>query len=152
MGFTREDLIPTNLRLAAANCGVIFVAGRNPIVFLHMGGRNLWMSFLVVENLDDSDQLILGPNFVRSLDVIVDLINGLTRIGNPDRKYVKRLVNRTITDENKIPVFLDTKVKLQPKQAVVAVFRMINLSSLSDSMQVCLVPNPNSQSFRVQWF
>ena len=28
MGFTREDLIPTNLRLAAANRRAIYVAGR----------------------------------------------------------------------------------------------------------------------------
>ena len=28
MGFTSEDLIPTNLRLAAANRGAIYVAGR----------------------------------------------------------------------------------------------------------------------------
>ena len=54
MGFTREDLIPTNLRLAAANRGAIYVAGRTPITVLHMGGRDLWMSFLVVENLDDA--------------------------------------------------------------------------------------------------
>ena len=30
MGFTREDLIPTNLRLLAANRGAIYVAGRTP--------------------------------------------------------------------------------------------------------------------------
>ena len=58
MGFTREDLIPTILRLAAANRGAIYVAGRTPITVLHMGGRDLWMSFLVVENLDDADQFI----------------------------------------------------------------------------------------------
>ena len=63
MGFTREDLIPTNLRLAAANRGAICVAGRTPITVLHMGGRDLWMSFLVVENLDDADQFILGRDF-----------------------------------------------------------------------------------------
>ena len=45
-----------------------------------------------------------------------------------------------------MPIFLDRKVKLQPVQAVVATFRMRNLNSLSDSKQVCLVPNPNSQS------
>ena len=41
--------------------------------------------------------------------------------------------------------FFGKKKKLQPGQAVVAVFRMRNLNS-SDSKQVCLVPNPNSQS------
>ena len=55
MEFTREDLIPTNLRLAAANRGANYVAGRTPITIIHMGGRDLWMRFLVVENLDDSD-------------------------------------------------------------------------------------------------
>ena len=43
-------------------------------------------------------------------------------------------------------IFLDRKVKLQPGQAVVAISRMRNINSLSDSKQVCLVPNPNSQS------
>ena len=146
MGFTREDLIPTNLRLAAANRGAIYVAGRTPITVLHMGGRDLWMSFLVVENLDDADQFILGRDFVRNFDVMIDLNNGLIRIRNPDRKYVKRPINRIITDENKVPIFLERKVKLQPGQGVVAIFRMRNLNSLSDSKQVCLVPNPNSQS------
>ena len=105
MGFTREDLIPTNLRLAAANRGAIYVAGRTPITVLHMGGRDLWMSFLVVENLDDADQFILGRDFVRNFDVMIDLNNGLIRIRNPDRKYVKRPINRIITDEKKVPVF-----------------------------------------------
>ena len=146
MGFTREDLIPTNLRLAAANRGAIYVVVRTPITVLHMGGRDLWMSFLVVENLDDADQFILGRDFVRNFDLMIDLNNGLIRIRNPDRKYVKRPINRIITDENKVPIFLDRKVKLQPGQAVVAIFRMRNLNSLSDSKQVCLVPNPNSQS------
>ena len=45
-----------------------------------------------------------------------------------------------------MPVFLDRKVKLQLRQAVVAVFRMKNLNSLSDCKQFCLVPNPNSQN------
>ena len=42
--------------------------------------------------------------------------------------------------------FLDRKVKLQPVQAVIAIFRMRNLNSLSNSKQVCLVLNSNSQS------
>ena len=146
MGFTREDLIPTNLRLAAANRGDIYVAGRTPITVLHMGGRDLWMSFLVVENLDDADQFILGRDFVRNFDVMIDLNNGLIRIRNPDRKYVKKPINRILTDKNKVPIFLVRKVKLQLGQAVVAIFRIKKLNSLSDSKQVCLVPNPNSQS------
>ena len=146
MGFTMEDLNPTNLRLAAANRGAIYVAGRTPITVLHMGGRKFWMSFLLVENLDDSDQFILGRDFFRNFDVMIDLNNGLIRIRNPDRKDVKKPINRKITDENKVPIFLDRKVKLQLGQAVIAIFRMSYLGSLSDNKQVCLVPNPNSQS------
>ena len=114
MGFTREDLIPTKLRLAAANRGAIYVAGRTPITVLHMGGRDLWMSFLMVENLIDSDQFILGRDFARNFDVMIDLNNGLITIRNADRKYVKKPINRIITDEIKVPIFLDRKVKLQP--------------------------------------
>ena len=104
------------------------------------------MSFLVVENLDDADQFILSRDFVRNFDVMIDLNNGLIRIRNSDRKYVKKPINMIITDENKVQIFLDRKLKLQPGQAVVAIFRMRNLNSLSDSKLVCFVPNPNSQS------
>ena len=50
MDFDRSDLIPTNIRLAAANYGAIYVTGKNQIISLQLGGRHLWMSFLVVEN------------------------------------------------------------------------------------------------------
>ena len=78
------------------------------------------MSLLVVENLDDADQFILGRDFVGNFDVMIDLNNGLIRIRNPDRKYLKRPINKIITDESKVPIFLDRKVKLPPGQAVVA--------------------------------
>ena len=35
------------------------------------GGRDLWMNFLVVENLDDSDQFILGRYVVRNFDEMI---------------------------------------------------------------------------------
>ena len=54
IGFHRSDLIPTSIRLAAANQGAIYVTGRTPIISLQLGGRHLWMSFLSVENLDES--------------------------------------------------------------------------------------------------
>ena len=105
------------------------------------------MSFLVVENLDDSDQFILGRVFVRNFNVMIDLNNGLIGIRNLNRKYVKRPIKRIITHEN--PISLDRKVELQSGQAVVAVFRMRNWNSLSDSKQFCRVPNPNSQSSKI---
>ena len=146
MGFTREYLVPRNLRLAATNRGAIYVAGRTPKTVLHMGGRDLWMSFLVVENLEDSDQFILDRGFVRNFDVMIKLNNSVIRIRKPDRNYIKKPIKKTITDEIKVPMFLDRKVKLQPGQAVIAIFRIRNLNSLSDRKQVCLVPNPKIQS------
>ena len=77
---------------------------------------------------------------------MIDLNNGLIGIRNPDRKHVKKPINRIITDENKVPIFLDRKIKLQLGQAVIATFRMRNLNLLNHSKQVCLVPNPKSQS------
>ena len=35
------------------------------------------MSFLVVQNFDESDQFILGPDFVRNFDATIDLNDGL---------------------------------------------------------------------------
>ena len=89
MGFDRSDLIPTKIRLAAANQGAIYVTGRTPIISLQLGGRHLWMSFLVVKNLDESDQFILERDFVRNFDVKIDLNDGLIRIKDPKRKYEK---------------------------------------------------------------
>ena len=43
--------------------------------------------------------------------MMIDLNNGLIRIINPDRKFVKRPINRIITDENKVPTFLRKKGK-----------------------------------------
>ena len=75
--FDRSDLIPTNIRLAAANQGAIHVTGRTPIISLQLGGRYLWLSFLVVENLDESDQFILGRELDGNFDVTIDLNEGL---------------------------------------------------------------------------
>ena len=145
-GFDRSDLIPTNIRLAAANQGAIYVTGRTPIISLQLGGRHLWMSFLVVENLDESDQLILGRDFVRNFDVMIDLNDGLIRIKDPERKYEKKPLNKILINQAKVPIFLDRKVRLKPNQVVVATFRMRNLNELSNDRQVCLVPIPNSKS------
>ena len=97
------------------------------------------MSFLVVENLDESDQFILGRDFVRNFDVTIDLNDGLIRIKDPERKYEKKPLEKK-------PIFLDRKVRLKPNQAVVATFRMRNLNELRNDRQVCLVPNPNNKS------
>ena len=90
MDFDRSDLIPTNIRLAAANQGAIYVTGRTTIISMQLGERHLWMSFLVVENLDESDQFILGRDFVRNFDVTIELNDGSIRIKHPRRKYEKK--------------------------------------------------------------
>ena len=61
--------------------------GRTPIIALNLGKRNLWMSFFVVENLDEPDQFILGRDFIRNFDVTIDLNNAMFRIRNPNRRY-----------------------------------------------------------------
>ena len=146
MGFDRSDLIPTNIRLAAANQVAIYVTGGTPIISLQLGGRHLWMSFLVIENLDESDQFILVRDFVRYFDVTFDLNYGLIRIKDSERKYEKKPLNKILINQTKVPIFLDQKDRLKPNQAVVATFRMRNLNELSNDRQVCLVPNPNGKT------
>ena len=104
------------------------------------------MSFLVVENLDESDQFILERDFLRNFDVTIDLNDELIGIKDPERKYEKKPINKILTDQTKVPIFLDRKFRLKPHQAVVASFRMRNLNELSNDRQVCLVPNPNGKS------
>ena len=56
MGFDKDDLIDSRIRLSAANKGLLRVMGRTQIIALNLGERNLWKCFLVAENLDESDQ------------------------------------------------------------------------------------------------
>ena len=149
MGFNKNDLMNSRIRLSAANKGALRVLGRTPIIALNMGERNLWMSFLVVENLDESDQFILGRDFIRNFDVTIDLNNAMFRIRNPDRKHAIKPVNLIMANENKAPVFLSRRVRLKANEAAIVSLRMKNYNELSDNKQVRMVPNPNSQSAAV---
>ena len=80
MGFDKDDLIDSRIRLSATKKGALRVIGRTPIIALNLGEGNLWMTFLVVENLDKSDQLILGRDSIRNFDVTIDLNNAMFRI------------------------------------------------------------------------
>ena len=71
------------------------------------------------------------------------------RIRNPDRRYAIKPVNLIIANENKAPVFLSKKVRLKANEAAIVSLRMKNYNELSDNKQVCIVPNPNSQSAAV---
>ena len=146
MGFNKDDLIDSRIRLSAANKGALRVLGRTPIIALNLGERNLWMSFLVVENLDESDQFILGRDFIRNFD---DLNNAMFRIRNPDRRYAIKPVNLLMANETKTPVFLSRRVRLKAIEAAIVSLRMKNYNELSDNKLVCVVPNPNSQSAAV---
>ena len=153
MGFDKDDLIDSRIRLSAANKGALRVLGRTTIIALNLGERNMWMSFLVVENLDESDQFILGRDFIRefirTFDVTIDLNNAMFRIRNPDRRYAIKPVNLIIANENKAPVFLSRRVRLKSNEAAILSLRMKNYDELSDNKQVCIVPNPNCQSAAV---
>ena len=146
MCFDKDDLIDSRIRLSAANKGALRVLGRIPIIALNLRERNLWKSFLEVENLDESDQFILGRDFIMNFDVTIDLNNAMFRIRNPDRKYVIKPVNLIMAKENKAPVFLSRRVRLKANDAAIVGLRMKNYNELSDSKQVFKVPNPNSQS------
>ena len=149
MGFNKDDLIDSRIRQSAAIKGALRVLGRTPIIALNLGERKLWMSFLVVENLDESDQFILGRDFIRNFDVTIDLNNAMFRIRNPERKYVFKPVNLIMANENEAPVFLSRRVRLKAIEAAIVSLRMKNYNELSDDEQVCIVPNPNSQSAAV---
>ena len=102
-----------------------------------------------MENLDESDQFILGRDFIRNFDVTIDLNNVMFRIRNPDRKYVIKPVDLIMANENKAPVFLSRRVRLKANEAAIVGLRMKHYKELSDYKQVCIVPNPNSQSAAV---
>ena len=149
MGFDRDELIGSRIQLSAANKGALRVLGRTPIIALNLVERNLWISFLVAENLDESDQFILGRDFIRNFDVTIDPNNAMFRIWIPEKKYVIKPVNLIMANENKAPVFLSRRVRLKTNEVAIVSLRMKNYDELSDNKQVCIVPNPNCQSAAV---
>ena len=100
----------------------------------------------MVEILDESDQFILGRDFIRNFDITIDLNNAMFRIRSPERNYVFILVNLIMANENKAPVFLSRRTRLKANEAAVVSLGMKNYNELSDNKQVCVVPNSNSQS------
>ena len=146
MGCDRDDLIESRIRLSAASKGALRVLGRTPIIALKLGERNLWMNFLVVENLDETDQFNLGKDFIRNFDVTIDLNNAMFTIRNPERKYIIKPVNLMMANEIKAPVFLSKRVRLKANEAAIVSLRIENYKELDDKKQVCIVPNPNKQS------
>ena len=147
MGSDRLDLIPTNIRLAADNQGAVFMAGRTPILSLQLGGRHLWMSFLFVQSLDESDQFILGRDFVRNFAVTIDLNDGLIRIKDTERNYEKKLVNKILINRANVPTLLNRKIRLKTNQDAIPTFSVRDLNELSNKNSVCLLLlNPNNKS------
>ena len=145
MGFDKDDLIDSRIRLSAANKGELRFIGRTPIIALNLGERNLWMTFLAMENQDESEQFILGRDFIRNFDVTIDLNTAMFKIRNPERKYVVKPVNLIMANENKAPVFLSRRVKLKANEAAIFSLRVKKYNELSENKQVCIVPNSNSQ-------
>ena len=60
------------------------------------------MSFLVVENLDESDQFILRHGFVRNFDVTIKRNDKYIQVKDPDSKYEKKLDNKILINEAKV--------------------------------------------------
>ena len=100
----------------------------------------------VVENLDESDQFILGRAFIRSFDVTIDLNNAIFRIRNPERKYAIKPANLIMANDNIAPIFLSRELRLKANKAAIVSLRMKNYNELSDNLQVCIVSSLNSRS------
>ena len=149
LALAAERKAAKRIRLSAAHMGALRVLGRTPIIAVNLWERNVWMSFLLVERLGGSDQLILGRVFIRIFDKTFDLNNAMFRIRNSERNYVIKPVNLIIADENKAAVFLRTRLRLKANEAAIVSLRMKNYNELSDNKQVCLLPIPNNQSAAV---
>ena len=134
MCFDRDDLIDSRIRLSAENKGALRVLGRTPIIALKLGERNLWMRFLMVENLDESDQFILGRDFIRNFDVTIDFNNAMFRIRNLERKYAIKPVILIMANEKKAPVFLSRKVRLRANEATIVSLRIKNYVKTKDTL------------------
>ena len=98
-----------------------------------------------MKNLDESDQLVLGRDFIKNFDVKIYHNNAMFRIRNPEKKYVTKSVNLIKTQECKAPVFLSRSLRMKANEAATVSLILKNYNELSDNKQVCVLPNPKSQ-------
>ena len=105
MGFDKDDLIDSRIRLSAANKGSAKGASQNANHSRKFRKRNLRMSFLAVENLEESEQFILGNDFIKNFDVTIELNNAMIRLRSPERKYVTKPLSMIMTRSEKLLFF-----------------------------------------------
>ena len=77
----------------------------------------------------ESDQFILGRDFIRNFDVTIDLNNAMFRIRNPGKKNVIKPVILIMANDKKAPVFLNRRVRLKANKAVIVSLRMKNYNT-----------------------
>ena len=58
----------------------------------------------------------------------------------------KNSLNSVMTKECKVPVFLNSRMRLQAIEDAIVSFRIKNYNELSDNKQFCVIPNPKSVS------
>ena len=123
MGFDKDDLIDSRIRLSAANKGARQNNNNSPKV----GGTQF-----VLESLDESDQFFLGRVFIRNFDVTIDLNNAMFRLRNLEKKCVIKPVSLITANENEALVFLRRRIRLKANEAAIVSLWMKNNCKLVD--------------------
>ena len=86
MGGTEDELTKSRFTLTAANNTKMKDYGMTPLLDFRMGDYNLSAIFIVVENLG-TDGIILGRDFIRMYDILIDIPKNIIRIRNPNIEY-----------------------------------------------------------------
>ena len=84
------------------------------------------MSFSVVKNHD-----IPVRNFLQNLDLIFDLIKGMIRIQEQERKNEEKQILKILKNKIRVQMLLDSKFKLKPNQVVILTFINRNFTKLT---------------------
>jgi hypothetical protein len=80
------ELQHPNINITAANNTKMQVHGLTDVIHFQFGWHTLGVKFIIVEDLG-TDDVILGRDFIRMYDVMLDLPRGKIQVRNPGLKY-----------------------------------------------------------------
>ena len=107
LGGKIEDLYQVGGRLTAANASQLQVHGLSDKIQFSIQEHEIDMRFFIVENLG-ADEIILGRDFLKDYDVLVDVPNNKIEIRNPNKTYAIKTIHRI---NRQLPIYVGKSTK-----------------------------------------
>ena len=109
----------------AANNGIIRTIGVAENIKFQLGGHELQTTFIVLTDDAGGEDFLLGRNFLRAYNVLIDLVAGKLTIRDPQTPRLYRCQQEAINEESPFIVVLDQDTAFGPGERQTVCARVI---------------------------